>query len=128
MKRSAVCCIIVDDEILLLERPPKDRTMTGWCLPGGKIESGETEIDGAIRETLEETGITIKAPKYAGDYISAKKHNIVSVYFKVLDKKPEVTISDEHLSYQWVKPKDLNNYDLAGNTAMFIKAIVSNLK
>lgn len=35
-------------------------------MPGGKIEPGETAIHAAVRETFEETGLTIIAPKHLG--------------------------------------------------------------
>ena len=58
----------------------------GWCLPGGKVDPCETFIQGAIRETKEETGIKIGIPKYVGDgqsktlqnYRSKKLHQILS--------------------------------------------------
>ncbi|RKD21722.1 hypothetical protein BEP19_13915 [Ammoniphilus oxalaticus] len=40
----------------------------GWELPGGKIEPGETASQATIRETWEETGATILAPKQIGEY------------------------------------------------------------
>ena len=35
-------------------------TTSDWTFPGGKLEENETFEDAAIRETFEETGITIK--------------------------------------------------------------------
>ena len=128
MKKSAVCCIIVGNEILLLERPPKDSTMRGWCIPGGKLDPGETEVEGAIRELLEESGVKVEDPQYAGDYISAVKENVVSVYFKKLKSKPEVTISKEHVDYKWVALENIPDYRLAGNTITFINAILEVIK
>lgn len=32
----------------------------GWCIPGGKVDPGEEEIDAAIRETMEEAGIQLE--------------------------------------------------------------------
>ena len=39
------------------------RSAGEWCLPGGKIDWGETLEEGALREVQEETGITIKNPQ-----------------------------------------------------------------
>lgn len=40
-------------EILLLHERSEDR----WCFPKGRLEPGETLMEGAIREIVEETGI-----------------------------------------------------------------------
>lgn len=46
--------VVLRDEsgaVLMLQRPDGS-----WCIPGGKLEPGETTLQGAIRETAEETG------------------------------------------------------------------------
>ncbi|MCL4326518.1 MAG: NUDIX domain-containing protein [Candidatus Thermoplasmatota archaeon] len=50
--------VIVDDDmhVLLVHQIDEDR----WCLPKGHIDDGETEIETAIRETEEETGLKVK--------------------------------------------------------------------
>jgi len=48
-----------DGEVLLVKRgaePNKGR----WSLPGGVLEAGETVEAGAVREALEETGVTVR--------------------------------------------------------------------
>lgn len=47
------------DRVLLIKRskPPK---AGDWSLPGGHIEPGETRREAALRELLEETGVTAK--------------------------------------------------------------------
>ena len=128
MRKSAVCGIIVDNEILILKRQHREGKSNGWCLPGGKVEPGEKSIDGAIRETFEETGIKINIPTFLGTTISASKEFTVNVYFTPMAKKEDVTLSiREHSEYAWVNINDIDTYELAGNTKDFINLITSNL-
>lgn len=48
-----------DDEILLIQEAKKS-CAGKWYLPAGRVEQGETLIDAAMREVLEETGLHIK--------------------------------------------------------------------
>lgn len=47
------------NEVLLIRRgqPPR---MGEWSLPGGRIEPGERAVEAALRELLEETGVTAR--------------------------------------------------------------------
>lgn len=128
MRKSAVCGIIVDNEILILKRQVREGKSNGWCLPGGKVEPGEKSIDGAIRETFEETGIKINTPTFLGTAISASKEFTVNVYFTTMLTKEDVTLSiREHSEYAWVNIDDVDTYELSGNTKEFINLIIPNL-
>lgn len=56
--RDAGVMLIVKDGLILGISRRNDKTKFG--LPGGKLEPGETPMQAAIRETLEETGVTVK--------------------------------------------------------------------
>ena len=50
------------DRVLLCKRAIQPR-LGKWTLPAGFMENGESSLDGAIRETLEEAGALIKVQK-----------------------------------------------------------------
>jgi 8-oxo-(d)GTP phosphatase len=50
-------------EVALIHRPRYD----DWSFPKGKIASGESEVDGAIREVLEETGYHARLGRPLGE-------------------------------------------------------------
>jgi 8-oxo-dGTP diphosphatase len=59
--------IIEDDRVVLVKRghPP----LAGeWSIPGGVLEVGETLREAAIREALEETGLTVETGDLLGVY------------------------------------------------------------
>lgn len=79
-------------------------------LPGGQIEivDGETELLGAIREAEEEAGIVL-SPKdmhlaYTRTGLSHRGNASMSFFLYVarLDYTPEVVVSWEHASYEWI--------------------------
>jgi 8-oxo-dGTP pyrophosphatase MutT (NUDIX family) len=51
-------------QILLIKRSDNDN----WAIPGGAIDLGESLTQAAIRETLEETGITCEITGLVGIY------------------------------------------------------------
>jgi ADP-ribose pyrophosphatase YjhB (NUDIX family) len=56
--------IFKDGKILLTKRDD----FNIWCLPGGRVEEGETAPEGALRETFEETGLKVKLTAVIGIY------------------------------------------------------------
>ena len=40
----------------------------GWCIPSGRLEPGESSLDAATREALEEGGATLEGIEYFGTY------------------------------------------------------------
>jgi ADP-ribose pyrophosphatase YjhB (NUDIX family) len=51
-----------------------------WAQPGGFLEADETAIQGAVRETLEETGMLVEATRMVGLYSRPQAAIVVAVY------------------------------------------------
>lgn len=71
------------DEVLLIRRgkPPR---MGQWSLPGGRIEPGERTTDAALRELMEETGVTARITSLLdvvdGIFPEADRHYVLIDY------------------------------------------------
>jgi len=51
--------IWLDKKILLVRQLGDEGAEPGWTLPGGGVDTGETAVEAAAREALEETGIEV---------------------------------------------------------------------
>ena len=60
-----VLCLIHQGDLLLLQNRLKE-DWSGYTLPGGHVEPGESIVDAVVREMWEETGLKIKNPRLCG--------------------------------------------------------------
>jgi len=68
-----------EGEIVLIRRgiPPG---YGAWAQPGGFLEADETVIQGAVRETREETGLEVEPTAIVGIYSRPQAHIVVIAY------------------------------------------------
>ena len=65
MIELTVLCLIHQGDLLLLQNRLKE-DWSGYTLPGGHVEPGESIVDAVVREMWEETGLKIKNPRLCG--------------------------------------------------------------
>ena len=83
-----------------------------WDLPGGAHEAGEDPMEGAKREILEETGLTVadlKPLTLAGEYVGNRWGVTVAYTAKALTT--DVRLSYEHDEYRWVNKEEFLELD-----------------
>ena len=68
MKNTTLCYIERDGQYLMLHRTMKENDLNHdkWIGIGGKFEDKESPEDCVLRETLEETGLTLTSYQYRG--------------------------------------------------------------
>lgn len=66
-------CIIAEGDRTLLLRRGLEPSLGKWTYPGGFVDLGETPEQCAVRETIEEVGLTVHAPELMGIY--ADRHD-----------------------------------------------------
>ena len=98
------------------------RTDSGlYALPGGRHELGETMTETAVRETLEETGVTIEVTDLIGIY-SDPAHVVAfsdgevrqefSICFRARPVSGQPRPSDESSEVRWIPRDQLDALDI----------------
>ena len=126
---TAGVLIYHDDEVLLVKLGKKSGHIPGvYGVPSGRIEDKETEIQAAIREFKEETGLTVKPD----DLIEVPRSYIAPIQVKDEVKKYSLTVyiarkysgklrECGETSPGWVKISELSKYKLLPNTERIVK-------
>lgn len=112
MKRVDVAYALIydqaDKKILMVNNKG-----SGWSLPGGAVEQEETLEQAVIRETKEETGLTIKAQKIIAvneAFFKGKGHHALFITFRADIISGEISIQDkeEIIEITWVDLQTAN--------------------
>lgn len=109
---KVICAILEQyDRVLVTQRSDKMQEPLLWEFPGGKLETGETEVECLIREVKEELSLDIQplqrltpvryttsnGPIELIPYICKYHHGAISLL--------------EHNAYQWAHYPDLSQYN-----------------
>src|SRR4051812_31880737 len=116
------CAAVIFDppargKILLTRRADNGK----WCLPGGRMEPGESAAEACEREVLEETGLRVTVRKLTGVYTSpdwviqygdGPRHQLVAFAFVCERVGGELGLSNETTAFGWYTPEQIKSMDL----------------
>lgn len=107
-----------ENRVLLGRRPAHKRHGGLWEFPGGKIDEGETEVDAATRELLEEFGVeAVSVGKVVYECRDPGSPFLVRFLEVGIRGEPEPT---EHTEIGWFEPDSLPVVHLAPCDARFV--------
>lgn len=97
---SGILPVREDGRMLLLQRPATET----WEPPAGRLSTGETFEEGAVRELHEETGLLVAPQRILATWVGASPNggSLAAVTYIARMREEEVKISHEHLGYRWV--------------------------
>lgn len=90
---------------LLLVQEQKKASYGKWNLPGGHIDHGESPVAAALRETAEETHLSLQPSHLLGIYATHRATRFVVVC--PYDGKVEPRAGDEILAVRWFAPAEI---------------------
>lgn len=107
--RVAIAVVVRGDEVLLVCRRGSDSL--AWQFPAGAIEAGESPEQAAVRETLEETGLKVKAASLIGQRVHPKTGREMSyTACSVIGGEAHVADADELDAVAWVRLEEIPKY------------------
>jgi 8-oxo-dGTP pyrophosphatase MutT (NUDIX family) len=111
--------LIVPDasgRVLVLKRAPDSTEGGRWCLPGGKMDYGDTVEQAAMRELQEETSLrstNLRFLFYQDNLPPAPgRMHCVTLYFEC-SVEGEVVLNEESIEAAWISPGELARFHLA---------------
>lgn len=126
--------ILREDKILIVRRknPPAKGL---WTLPGGVVEPGETLMQAAVREVLEETSIACEPLALIGhreaigrDPEGKVKRHFVILPFAARYLSGEVKLNEELGDSRWIGPLGLDGLQTTEGLGDIVAAAFERLK
>jgi len=114
--KLGTCAVVLDEygRILLEQRSD----CGWWCLPGGRLDAGETLARGALREVLEETGLEVEIAGFLGVFSDPRRRTVrypdngdlrqlVDAVVLARPQSGRAKASPESLDLRWFPPGEL---------------------
>jgi ADP-ribose pyrophosphatase len=120
--------LIEEDGRYLLVKRAAEPDAGLWSIPGGLIEVGEKAADAAVREALEETGLSVEilnmddvVDKIIRDDDGTVRYHFIIIDFHARPLSGEMKPMDDALDAAWVAPEGFAKYELTPTLVELLK-------
>lgn len=113
-----------DGQVLLAKRPASGLLGGMWEFPGGKLQDGESHLEGLKREIQEELGAEITVGEAVGTFKHAYTHFKVTLHAYhclLYGSQPKALEAQE---IRWVSPADLESFPMGKIDRMISRKIM----
>ena len=92
-----------------------------WCLPGGRMEPGESVSECCIREVLEETGLVVtvghlvgvySSPNHITEYLDGNRKQGVDLMFETQIKGGDLQVTEETIDVAYISKDEMRSIDI----------------
>lgn len=111
--------LIVPDlerRVLVLRRKESMHAPGDWCLPGGKVDYGDTIEHTISKELREETSLTCTSSRFLflQDSLPTTPRGMhcINMYFECA-VSGEISLNEESSAFAWIGLSDMQNYHVA---------------
>ncbi|QPP09146.1 NUDIX hydrolase [Streptomyces bathyalis] len=111
-QRPAVAAAVVvhEGKVLMVRRRAQEGVLV-WQFPAGEVEQGERPAQAAVRETREETGLTVRAVRHLGERMHPYTGRLISyTACEVVHGTASVADPDELAEVAWCGRSGLAEY------------------
>jgi len=105
-----------EGKVLILKRHNSEYAAGQWCLPGGKVDYGDTVEETVVKELREETALTCTSMNFLFFQnslpLTEGKMHCINLYFECT-AEGEIALNEESSEYAWIGPSELAKFDIA---------------
>ena len=121
----AVGVVVNDQREVLIALRSKSQDQGGlWEFPGGKIESGESHLQGLVRELAEEVGIEVIAAEALANIKHDYGDKIVDLHFILVTQFCGEAVGREGQEIKWVSIGELSQYSFPAANKVIIPLLI----
>lgn len=121
MRRSIAGIAFREGKVLIAKRRAGGDIGLRWEFPGGKVEEGEDDAGAIKREFLEEFGVAVEPGPLLGTRTFTHRGESwqLAAWIVHIAEGSGFDLR-EHSQLEWIRPEDLESYDLADSDRLLI--------